>query len=99
MLIEVIRMAKKLTMTIVKKRGKKKSPKPIILSDEYVNGKTKMKCKCKRCGFEWSAIWDSLSRGRGCPECAGNQLNTIQRVEKYVLEISECELLSQDYKN
>lgn len=99
MLLEVIRMAKKLTIDVVKKRVKTKSPNTIILSDEYVNAKTKMKCKCKKCGFEWSSIWDSLRRGKGCPECAGNQLNTIQRVEKYVLENSECELLSQDYKN
>lgn len=28
--------------------------------------------KCKICNFIWNATWDNISRGKGCPSCAGN---------------------------
>lgn len=36
---------------------------------EIVNSTTKVLCRCKVCGHEWSARPSSLKRGRGCPKC------------------------------
>lgn len=37
----------------------------------YVNTHTKIKCKCRKDGYEWEAAPNSLLKGYGCPECAG----------------------------
>ena len=36
---------------------------------EYVNNGTKIKCRCKECGWEWDATPNKLQQGRGCPKC------------------------------
>ena len=36
---------------------------------EYIDAKTKIKCRCKVDGFEWDATPNNLLRGRGCPKC------------------------------
>lgn len=42
------------------------------LSDEYINGKTKLEWECKE-GHMWWAIPNSVrGQGRWCPDCAGN---------------------------
>lgn len=90
---------KKLTIDIIKERVKTKSPNTLLLSEKYVNAKTKLKCKCKICSHKWEVIWDSLNRGRGCPICSGNQQKTIEDIKKYTFENSCCELLSNKYVN
>lgn len=94
-----MRLPKKLTIGVIKERVKTKSPNTMILSDEYINAKTKLRCRCKSCDYEWEAIWDSLNRGRGCPDCSGNQLKTIEEIKEYVSSNSNCELLSKSYTN
>ena len=39
------------------------------LSTTYINNRTKMLWKCS-VGHEWSAISNSITNGRGCPDCA-----------------------------
>jgi len=36
----------------------------------YVNAQTKILCKCKICGHEWSVRPNGLLKGQGCPDCA-----------------------------
>lgn len=43
--------------------------KEIIPMSDYVNSKTKVFCKCKNCGRQWSAIPNKLLAGTGCPNC------------------------------
>lgn len=45
----------------------------IILTpeDKYINGSTKVLCKCKIDGHEWMALPSALLRGEGCPKCYG----------------------------
>lgn len=45
----------------------------IILTseDKYINGSTKVLCKCKIDGYEWLALPSALLRGEGCPKCYG----------------------------
>jgi predicted Zn-ribbon and HTH transcriptional regulator len=50
----------------------------IELLSEYVNMKTKIRCRCTRCGLEWECVPDLiLNRGRGCKRCDGK--NKIAR--------------------
>lgn len=45
----------------------------IILTkkEEYINGSTKVHCKCRIDGHEWWAKPETLLRGVGCPKCSG----------------------------
>lgn len=43
--------------------------KEIEILGEYVNSKTKIKCKCKKCNNIWETTPDVLTRGFGCPSC------------------------------
>ena len=53
----------------------KKVNKNIIILDEYINNKTKIKVKCKLCDNEWNVIPSSLLNGHGCPKCSRKKLN------------------------
>lgn len=46
-----------------------KSNDNVILLEKYTNSHTKILCKCKKCGNEWSVIPPSLLSGHGCPKC------------------------------
>lgn len=37
----------------------------------YLNARTPILHKCKKCGYEWNISPDNLLRGYGCPKCAG----------------------------
>ncbi len=47
----------------------KGNPNVEIISN-YVNAKTKLKCKCRNCGFVWDVTPNSLLQGHGCKKCA-----------------------------
>ena len=50
----------------------------------YINSQTKIKCKCKMDGYEWSARPAALLYGYGCPKCAGNlKLTHKEFMEKF----------------
>ena len=36
----------------------------------YKNSKTKILCRCLKCGYEWNAYPSNLLRGHGCRKCA-----------------------------
>lgn len=63
-----------------------------ILSDEYINNKTKVLCKCKKCGYEWKIRPDLLIRGTECPKC--NQSKGEQNLRKY-LELNNIKYINQ----
>lgn len=48
----------------------------IIVESDYITAKTKVRLKCKKCGYEWLSTPDSLLHGTGCPSCAGNTRKT-----------------------
>lgn len=41
----------------------------IEINGEYKNNKTKVECRCKRCGYVWYARPNSLLLNHGCPRC------------------------------
>lgn len=46
------------------------NPNVIPLS-RYTLSSHKIKCRCKKCGYEWMATPNKLLIGRGCPKCSG----------------------------
>lgn len=80
------------------KRVSRNCPNVEVLS-EYKNCHTKIECKCKACGYEWSASAGSLLSGSGCPACAGNMKQTH---ETFVIRLSEIlpnTIVKSTYKN
>ena len=59
---------------------------------EYKGNKTKIKCKCKKCGHEWEAIPTNLLKGSGCPKC--NESKGEKRVAKF-LDSENIEYIQQ----
>ena len=51
----------------------------IEILGEYITNKTKIKCRCKICQHEWSAIGSSLLRNHGCPKCKAIKTGTRSR--------------------
>ena len=47
----------------------------IIIEEHYKNTTTKIKCKCKTCGYEFYGLWSNLKAGHGCTRCA-NVINS-----------------------
>lgn len=54
---------------------KTKHPNIDVLG-KYETSKSKILCKCKIDGYEWTPVAYSLSMGNGCPKCAGNAPKT-----------------------
>lgn len=52
----------------------------IEILGHYKNNKTKIKCRCKKCGHEWSTKPDDLLKEHGCPKC------NISRGEKRIAQ-------------
>lgn len=80
-----------------------KSPNILLMVDSYVNSKTKMKCKCKIDGNEWSTTWARLKNGAGCPKCANKKSGDKKRfsfeyVEKELAKLNPfIKIVSDQY--
>ena len=51
----------------------------ITILNHYVNSSTKILCKCKKDGYEWSVRPAGLLRGSGCRKCAGSLKKTHEQ--------------------
>lgn len=58
----------------------------IEIVGKYYNSKTKILCKCKIDGYEWSALPTNLLKGKGCPLCGGTQQKTH---DKYIKDVNK----------
>ena len=58
----------------------------IQILGEYIDSSTKIKCKCKKDGYEWEAIPNSLLSGHSCPKCAGTMKLTH---EEFIIRINK----------
>ena len=65
---------------------KNKNADNIEILGEYINNRTKIKCKCKIDGYEWSATPNNLLNGQGCPKCGRNASKTT---EYFINELKE----------
>ncbi len=69
-----------------------------VFLDEYINAKTKIRCRHCVCGHEWNVAPSSFLGGSRCPKCNTNKLmyeDIKHRVE--VIGGTECKLLSKEY--
>lgn len=90
----------KLTLDIVKDRLESINPNIEIISDEYVNANTHLKCICKIDGYKWEVKWSNLSQGKGCPKCNNKIKLTIDEVKSNISKInSSIEVISKEYTN
>lgn len=66
------------------------NPNIEILS-KYEKDNIKVKCKCRICGFEWSATPSNLLCGKGCKQCHFKRLSKIKMKphEEFVKELYE----------
>lgn len=42
----------------------------VELLEGYVNARTRVRCRCRTCGHEWTPYPKGLLQGNACPECA-----------------------------
>lgn len=91
-------MKNKITTTSFKEKVKKINPN-IEVKGEYINAKTRMECKCKVCGYEWSPVASSLSSGCGCPKCAGNMKKTHAQFVGQLKKIQPNLIVLGTYQN
>ena len=90
----------KLNMEEVKKRVSKTHPNVTILSNEYINSDSDLKCRCSICEHEWSSSAHKLSTGYGCPKCAGNINLTLKEVkERVAVANNKIRILDSEYIN
>ena len=56
---------------------------------KYITTNTKIECKCKICGTEWSTLPKLLLKGCGCKKCSFEAMGTSRRKsnEQFVLEL------------
>lgn len=87
----------KLSKLFVKEKQKfikemKEIDPTIKIVGEYKNSKTKIKCKCKDCRYEWEALPSNLLRYRGCPSCS---MSKGEKFIKYYLEQNSIDFEAQ----
>ena len=58
----------------------------IEILGEYVNNRTKIKCKCKIDGYEWKTTPNNLLHGQGCPKCSRHARKTT---EEFINELKQ----------
>ena len=58
----------------------------IEILGEYVNNRTKIKCKCKIDGYEWKTTPNHLLHGQGCPKCSRHARKTT---EEFINELKQ----------
>lgn len=63
----------------------------IEILGEYINNKTKIKCKCKICNYEWKSIPSNLLRNEGCFKCGLQRLSLSKRItnENFVKKLNK----------
>lgn len=71
----------------------------IIARGRYVNGSTKIKFECIKCGYVWETTPGSLVHGHGCPKCANNIRKTTDSFIEEMKEFNPYIEVMGEYKN
>ena len=88
------KMGKQKTDEEFKKEFYDKFPNSSVnIIGNYINARTKIECKCKKCNLEWNTIPDNLLKNTGCPKCAKTKYNTESFKEKYYKKYPETNVL------
>lgn len=78
---------------------KNETAENIEILGEYVNNKTKIKCKCKIDGYEWETMPKNLLNNRGCPKCSRNAKKTTEEFKREMKEINKNIEILGEYIN
>ncbi|EFC1962011.1 DUF723 domain-containing protein [Escherichia coli] len=57
----------------------------IEILEKITNDNTKVQCRCKICGYKWSAKPNNLKSGRGCCKCAQNGFLSHEYGKLYIM--------------
>lgn len=60
----------------------------IEVLQEYVNTKTKIAVRCKKCGYRWETTPNNLLRGHGCMKCSG-YTNIKKTTSQFLKELKQ----------
>ena len=58
----------------------------IEIIGEYINNQTSIKCKCRVCGYEWTAMPQNLHKGSNCIACVGKAKYDIESFKRKFYE-------------
>ncbi len=90
---ENTKLVKKLTYEYVKSKFEKEGWE--LLSKNYINARTKLKCTCPNDHLH-EKTWDGFLQGSRCDECKGKHFYTYEEVKKK-FESEDYILLSKEY--
>ena len=76
---------------------KNETAENIEILGEYVNNKTKIKCKCKIDGYEFEMRPNNLLNNQGCPKCSGRD-KTTEEFKQEMKEINDNIEILGEYK-
>ena len=69
----------------------------IVLSEKYVNNKSKLKIKCPK-GHIWNTSYFNFQQGNRCWECSGKKKHTYEYIKDQIESVEEgYKLLSKEY--
>lgn len=77
---------------------KNKNAENIEILGEYVNNRTKIKCKCKIDGYKWEMIPSNLLSNQGCPKCSGNIKKTTEEFKQEIKDVNDNIEILGEYK-
>lgn len=77
-------MVKKLTYDFIKNYFKEHEC--VLLENEYINSRIKMKYKCK-CKNESNITWNNFKQGKRCAKCGGTEKLTYENVYNYFIPL------------
>lgn len=78
---------------------KNKHSNDIEILGTYINSQTKIKCKCKIDGHEWSVKPNDLLNGHGCSKCAGLAKPTTEEFINKLQQVNPNIEVLGSYKN
>lgn len=65
----------RLDVNYIKEQLREVNPMVEILSTEYINARTPLKCRCLIHDYIFESRWDDLRKGKGCKFCKGDKLS------------------------
>jgi len=71
-----------------------------ILSENYIDAHSLLKCKCNIDNYEWNTNWNNLKSGKGCPKCTRSVTHTLDTLKEELYKINpNLELIDDNYIN
>lgn len=66
--------------------------------EDYKNARTKIKCRCKVCGYEWKATPAHLLHGIGCPSCCHIGTSFVEQLiyQSFLLLLGDGQVINRD---